>query len=293
MYEAFVNGARVGDDELLPGFTAYRKRLQAHTFDVTELVRPGPNAIGVLLSDGRWRGQHDASRIANAYGASTAVLAELHIEHASGEVVIVGTDASWRSTSSHILAADVIAGEVHDLRRRIADWAHPDADRSTWDRVRVCDHPRDTLIAAVGPPVRRIEELPAVSVHELSSGRQVVDFGQNSNGWVRLNDLGPAGTTLTITYGELLDETGDVTQENVVGPGAAKHAGAVPFQTDVVMSAGDGSVFEPRHSTKGFRYARIEGYHGALDPSSITSVVVHSDLRRIGGFTCSDQRINR
>ena len=292
-YEAFVNGVRVSDHELLPGFTAYRKRLQVHTFDVTDLVGPGRNAVAVLLSDGWWRGQHDASRIANTYGANIALLAELHIELVSGEVVVFGTDASWRSTPSHILAADGIAGEVHDLRRRIGGWSLPGTDRTVWDPVLVRDHPQGTLVAASGPPVRRIEELPAVSVRELAIGRHVVDFGQNSNGWVRLGDLGPAGTTLTIIYGEMLDGAGDVTQDNVANLEASQHAVAVPFQTDVVTSAGDGSAFEPRHSTKGFRYVRIEGHPGPLEPSSIVSVVVHSDLRRIGGFSCSDERLNR
>jgi alpha-L-rhamnosidase len=139
-----------------------------------------------------------------------------------------------------------------------------------------------------------VQELSAVSVRELAPGRHVADFGQNSHGWVRLTDLGPPGTTLRIVHGEALDAAGDVTQDNVEhSPFAAPRGFRVPFQTDVVTSAGDGSAFEPRHSTKGFRYVRIEGHPGPLAPESITSVVVHSDLRRIGGFACSDERVNR
>lgn len=291
-YEAFLNGARVGEDELLPGFTAYRKRIQVHTFDVTELVRPGPNALGALLSDGWWRGQHDASRRTNDYGATTAFIGELHVVTDSGPTMVVTTDASWRSAPSHILAADVMAGEVHDLRRRIPRWCESGGDRSAWDPVRVADHPTDVLVAAAGPPCRRIESLAAVSVRRLESGDHVVDFGQNSNGWIHLSDLGPSGTKLTIVHGEALDDGGDVTQGNLSITEAAQPA-PVPFQTDVVTSAGDGSVFEPRHSTKGFRYVRIEGHPGPFDPSWIESVVVHSLLRPIGGFSCSDERINR
>lgn len=290
-YEAFLNGTRVGDEELLPGFTAYRKRLQVHTFDVSGLVRPGRNALGLLLSDGWWRGQHDASRITNNFGRTVAVLAELHVELESGEKLVIGTDESWRSTTSHISAADPMAGEVHDLRHRVSGWADPGTDRSTWDRVRVADHPKEVLVEAEGPPVRRVQELPATSVRELSPGRHVVDFGQNSNGWVRLADLGPAGTTLTFVYGEVLDDAGDVSQANLGGGGVG--GVGIPFQTDVVTSAGDVDVFEPRHSTKGFRYVRVEGHPGPIDPSAITSVVVHTALRRTGEFSCSDERLNR
>jgi alpha-L-rhamnosidase len=295
IYEVFLNGSRIGDVELAPGFTAYRKRIQVHTFDVTRLVVEGANALGALLSDGWWRGQHGIVRAIDPYGATTAFLAELHIALRSGETIVFGTDGSWRSAPSHILAADLIAGEIHDLRRLMKGWAHPGTDRSSWDTVRVVDHGYVELCAAVGPPTRRVEELPALSVTELAPNHHVVDFGQNSNGWARLTDLGPEGTTITVTYGEALDPvTGDVTQDNIKNAGAtAAHHVPLPFQTDVVTSAGDGAVFEPRHSTKGYQYIRIEGHPGPLDPRSISSIVVHSDLQRIGGFACSDERINR
>jgi alpha-L-rhamnosidase len=291
VYEAFINSHRVGDSELTPGFTAYRSRLQVHAWDVTALLVEGPNAFGALLSDGWWRGQHGVIREINAYGSTVGFLAELHIALANGDRVVVATDGSWRSTPSHIVAADLIAGEVHDLRRRINGWAHPGTDRSGWDDVLVANHGFDTLVDPIGPPVRQIEELSPVSVTELSPGKHLIDFGQNSNGWIRLADLGPAGTELTITYGEWVDTGGDLTQQNIAN-GAFGTERNLPFQTDRVISVGDDSVFEPRHSTKGFQYVCIEGHPGPIDPGSIVSVVVHSDLTPIGSFTCSSDRIN-
>ncbi|MFM8601926.1 MAG: family 78 glycoside hydrolase catalytic domain [Actinomycetota bacterium] len=292
VYEAFINGVRVGDIELTPGFTAYRKHLQVHCFDVTHMLRRGRNALGAILSDGWWRGQHGVIREIDAYGPDIAFLAELQVTLGDGRQVTIGTDGSWSSTVSHILAADLIAGEVHDMRRRIPAWSDPGTDRSRWDSVNEVAHPTDVLCAVVGPPVRRVGELAPVSVTEIAPRRHVIDFGQNSNGWARLTNTGPAGNEVTLTYGEWITPDGDVTQENVANGAFASPRG-LPFQTDRVVSAGDGSVFEPRHSTKGFRFVRVEGLAGPLDPDSITSIVVHTDLRQTGDFQCSDARVNR
>lgn len=297
LYEAFLNGERVGDRELTPGFTSYRTRLQVQEFDVTGQLRDGENVLGVLLSDGWWRGQNSGARWTDSYGTDVAVLAELVVDDGAGPRVALATGPGWRSTPSHVLAADLFAGEVHDLRLRVDGWASPGTDRSGWDDVTVADDGLEALRPTVGPPVRRTEELPAVSVREVAPGRHIVDFGQNSNGWVRLTDLGPAGTRLTLVHAEELAPGGDDIQADANAAVSASddmpaHEVPPPFQTDVVVSAGDGSVFEPRHSTKGFRYVRVEGHPGPLDPASMASVVVHSDVPRVGGFSCSDPRVD-
>ncbi|MFM7263016.1 MAG: family 78 glycoside hydrolase catalytic domain, partial [Acidimicrobiales bacterium] len=238
VYEAFLNGERIGDIELTPGFTSYRRNLQVHCLDVTGMLREGRNALGATLSDGWWRGQHGVIREIDAYGADVAFLAELHMELDDGTTVVAGTDPTWRSTRSHILAADLIAGEVHDLLARVDGWCVPHTDRSAWDAVRVVDHDMDNLCAVLGPPVRRVEELRPVSITTVAPGRHVVDFGQNSNGWVRIAGLGPAGNRVTLTYGEWTTPDGDVTQANVAD-GAFSGPRGLPFQTDVVTSAGD------------------------------------------------------
>ncbi len=287
IYEAFIDGTRVGDEELTPGWTAYRKRLQVQTFDVTHLMRPGEHVLGALLSDGWWRGQNSVARRVDDYGTTTALLAQLDVTCADGRTATFGTDGSWQSTPSHILGADLIAGEVHDLRHR-RDWD----DWRSWDPVDLEDHGFAELVGSTAPPVRRIEELRPVAVRQLAAGRWVVDIGQNINGWVRLGRLGPAGTEITLTHGEWLDDDGDVTQEHLIPPSLLL-SGDIPFQTDTVISAGiPGDVFEPRHSTKGFQYVRVEGDLDELTPADITAVVVHTDLPRIGSFECSDERIN-
>ena len=287
IYEAFVNGTRVGDHELTPGFTAYRRRLQVQAHDVTDLVTTGDNVVGALLSDGWWRGQNSVARRVDDYGSTTALLVQLVVTLASGETIAFGSDDTWRSTPSHVLRADLIAGVVDDLRRRV-DWR----DRRSWDPVRVEDHGLDELCASPAPPVRQVEELRPASVRQLAPGRWVVDVGQNVNGWVRLRQLGPPGTETTLTYGEWLDGDGDVTQEHLSPQSMAVDL-ELPFQTDVVTSAGvDGDVFEPRHSTKGFQFVRVEGYDGTLTADDVTAVVVHTDFEHRGTFACSDARVD-
>ena len=294
IYEAFVNGVRVGDYELTPGFTSYRKRLQVQRYEVTHLLRDGDNVLGVQLSDGWWRGQNGIGRRTNSYGATTAVLAELTVTDAAGSTTVFASDDSWRFIPSHIEGADLVAGEIHDMRKRDDSWALPGADRSSWQPVQVADHGFDELCEPVGPPVRRIRELPAVSVVEVAPGRHIVDFGQVSNGWIRLSDLGPQGTRLTIVHGECLSPEGDDVQIEALAGGVAGHDAdwQLSFQTDIVISAGDGATFEPRHSTKGFRYVRIDGHPGPLEPTALTSIVVHNDVEPRGSFACSDADLN-
>jgi alpha-L-rhamnosidase len=279
IYEAFLNGARVGDVELAPGFTAYDHNLQVQTYDVTDLLVPGTNTWEVVLSDGWFRGRTGFLQVPDGYGTELGFLGQLHV----GDQV-VGSGGGWESSPGAITRADLMAGQSVDLRRT------PDA----WRPVRVVDHDLSNLTSSPAPPARRVQELRPVAVTRPAPDRQVVDLGQNVNGWVRLHDLGPEGTTVTLVHGEALDAGGDVTQDHLDAPdfinGGVLHVG----QIDRVTSAGrEGEAFEPRHTTHGFRYVRIEGHPGRLTPDDVTGVVVHSDLRRTGWFRCSDERVSR
>jgi alpha-L-rhamnosidase len=294
VYEAFVNGVRAGDAELTPGFTQYDARLQVQTVDVTGSVRAGRNSLGVVLADGWFRGQTGITRSADQWGTRLAVLAQLHLVHDDGSVTDVGTGPGWRSSVSHVVAADLIAGERWDLTRRQHGWDEAGFDDTDWDDVPVVEHGFAGLVDSPAPPVRRVEEIVPVSVTRLDDDRQIVDLGQNINGWLRLTDLGPDGTTITLTHGEWLGADGDLTTDHL--------RPAVPFlpeplpagQVDSVVSAGvPGDVFEPRRTTHGFQYVRIEGHPGDLTPADVRGVVVHTDLRRTGWFSSSDERLDR
>ncbi|HTX27933.1 MAG TPA: family 78 glycoside hydrolase catalytic domain [Streptosporangiaceae bacterium] len=293
LYEAFIDGGRVGDIELAPGYTQYLARVQYQAYDVTPLLAPGRRVLAVLLADGWYRGRVGLPRSVDQYGRDVALRAQLEVRTGRGWQVVAASDPGWRTAPSHIVAADLIAGQREDHRRLEPSVHDASAGDPSW-RPAV---PRDGAVAvvrSVAPPVRRIQEIRPVAVRLVRGGTAfVADFGQNFSGWVRLSHPGPAGTMLTLSHGEWLDGEGDLTTAHLDVDLPVVPEPLPLGQVDGVVSAGDGGVFEPRFTTHGFRYVRVEGHPGPLRPGDITGVVVHCDLRRLGWFGCSDERVNR
>lgn len=273
IYESFLNGHRVGDHELSPGFTSYWHHLDVQTFDVIDLLVDGDNEWTVVLSDGWYRGKVGNNKDIDTFGDTTAFLGQLQLDDR-----IVGTGADWMGRVGVVLAADLMDGQVED--RRTAP--------GRWSPVTVVEGGAARLTASPAPPSRRVEEIRPVSVHRLDEHRQVVDLGQNISGWVRLSRLGSAGTEVSLVFGESLDDNGDVTQEHLCFGQLRLH------QADRIISAGfPDDIFEPRHTTHGFQYVSFRGLTDDLGIDDVTGVVVHTDLRRTGAFRCSDRRLER
>jgi alpha-L-rhamnosidase len=223
IYETFLNGHRVGDLELTPGFTSYWANLHVQTYDVDDLVIVGENIWEVVLSDGWYRGRVGFTQEVDSYGDTVAFLGQLHV----GDQIVV-SDAQWTSAPGPIVVADLMAGQREDHR----------VEPGPWRPVVVVEHDLDRLAASPAPPTRRVQAIRPAGVTRLPGGAQVVDLGQNINGWVRLHDLGPEGTQLTLTHGEALDHDGDVTQDHL---GAFDMLTREPLsvgQIDHVVSAG-------------------------------------------------------
>jgi len=303
LYEAFLDGRRVGDVELAPGYTQYRARVQYQAYDVTALVPPGRHVLAVLLADGWYRGQVGLPRAADQYGRDLALRAQLEVrtdaggraaaDSGPGWQVVAGSGPGWRVASSHIIAADLIGGQREDHRGpRPAVHAVSFDDRSWAGAVA-----RDVdvaIVRSVAPPVRSIEEIRPVAVWLAHGGHAfVADFGQNFSGWVRLANPGPADGRVTLTHGEWLDRDGDLTTAHLDVDLPVVPEPLPLGQVDEVVPGPGGETFEPRFTTHGMRYVRIEGHPGTLGPDDVTGVVVHCDLRRTGWFSCSDDRVNR
>jgi len=286
LYEVRLNGTRVGDAELAPGWTDYTRRVQYQTYDVTELVGQGENVLAATVADGWWSGfvGFEPRRAGAHYGTFPQFLAELRLTRADGSVSTVVTDDTWVTHTGAIRHADLLMGECHDLRRAVDGWELPGFDAGGWSPALVTDAEHGLLVASVDEPVRAMAALPPVSVTRISPDTHIVDFGQNLAGRVRLGvDALAPGARVVVRHAEVLDDKQRLYTANLRTAAA----------TDVLIGDGRQHIaFEPRFTYHGFRYAEISGLP-ELSADDVVAVVLHSDTPRAGSFDCSDPDIRR
>ena len=282
VYRAEINGRRVSDDVLRPGWTSYKHRLCYQSYDVTALLGAGRNAIGVVVADGWARGNLGFRPRRNRYTERLALLAQLEITLADGREMRVVSDESWRATTGPVLASDLYDGETYDARLEMPGWSSAGFDEAEWAGVRPLDWDAE-LVSPVGPPVRRIETVDPVAITESPSGKTILDFGQNLVGRLRIKVQGESGMQITLRHGEILEDGELFTR-------ALRFAEA----TDRYTLRRDGvEVWEPEFTFHGFRYAEIDGWPREIKPGDAQAVVCHSDMRRTGWFKCSNDDINQ
>jgi alpha-L-rhamnosidase len=287
LVELEVNGARVGDEALTPGWTSYAHRLRYATFDVTEHLRAGDNVIGAWLGDGWWRGRIGfEGGIRDFFGDDLGALVQLEATLVSGERVVVASDGSWSAAPSPILFSGLYDGERVDATLDDPGWSTPGASDDGWSPVAVVPRGATPLVAPTGPPVRAVEELAPVSVEKRGDGRYLLDFGQNHSGRLRIRVSGDRGTTVTLRHAEVL-QGGDLYTRTL------RRAEATDVYT--LAGSGDGRAeeWEPRFTIHGYRYAEVSGWPGELGPGDVVSRVHHSDMRRTGWFRASDPALER
>lgn len=287
MYHARINGERVGEAFLTPGWTSYKKRLQYQTYDVTNLLKTGPNAIGVTLGSGWYRGFIGFSGQRNFYGKDIALLCQLTITYTDGSTETIVSDNTWQSSlNGPIRSSEIYNGETYDGRNEQAGWDKPGyADAKTWTGVSVQNYPKNTLIATINEPITKHETFKPVSIFRTPKGELVADFGQNLVGWVVVRAAGRAGDTITLSHAEVLDKAGNFYTENLR---AAKCENKYILKGDAA-----GEKFEPHFSWQGFRYVRIDGFAGDLKPDNLLAVTLYSDMAPTGQFTCSSPLVNQ
>lgn len=284
LYEIELNGKRIGEGYFTPGWTSYDFRYQYQTFDVTSAVKSGDNCLGAILGDGWFRGYLNVSGKRNSYGKQLALLAQLEITYVDGTRDTVVTDETWKASTGPILASDIYNGETYDARLEKPGWSQVPYDDTDWKSVSVVNSSKARLVAPAGPPVRRTEEIKPVKILKTPAGETVVDMGQNMVGWVRFRVTAPAGTTIILRHGEVLDRAGNFYTQNLRSAQQEIH----------YIANGTGiETFEPHFTFQGFRYVAVSGWAGEPSLDDFTGVVVHSDMARTGAFTSSDPLLNQ
>ena len=283
VYELSLNGQRVSNDVFMPGWTDYKQRIYYTAYDVTDLLKEGPNAIGAILGDGWFRG--NISCIGqNKYGNKLRFKAQLHIDYDNGQSKILTTDSDWKASYGPILESDMQAGEVYDARLEMPGWNQAGFDQSSWSPIVTGSSIKPLLQAYPGVPVRAVKELPAVKVTEPTPGTYVFDLGQNFSGWARLKVNGQAGDEVTMIFAEMLKDDGSAYTINL------RSARAVDTY---VLKGGGEEVWEPRFTFHGFRYVQVTGLKEKPTADAITGIVLYSDSPESSSFECSNPMVNK
>ncbi|TDG00700.1 alpha-L-rhamnosidase [Paenibacillus piri] len=285
LYEAHLNGRRVGDWLLTPGWTSYTKRQQYQTYDVTDMLHTGGNAIGLMLADGWYRGNLAWKRQRNCYGSCRAGLLQLHVVFDDGSERTIVTDASWKAADGPIRMAELYHGETYDARLEADGWSEFGYDDSDWRPADTIDYPAAQLTGQENEPMRIVQELRPVQVIRTPSGETVLDMGQNMVGWVRFTVTAEAGRAITLKHAEVLDKDGNFYPGNL--------RSAEQTVTYICKGGGESETYEPRFTFQGFRYISVEGFPGEVLPEYFTGCVIHSDLEPTGSFECSHPLVNQ
>jgi alpha-L-rhamnosidase len=323
LYEVWVNGQRVGEDVLTPGWTAYSHRVSQQTYDVGTLLRTGENVIGVIIGVGWYAGELTWLGARNLYGERTAISLSVVDADATKSGVMASALSStekvdeWEASLGPIVYSELYHGEEYDARLERPDWCVPsDIDgqhrmdaRSdsgflpleSWEPCEPLSDERDFRIRVEpqdGPAVRRQAELSPVRVIRTPKGETVVDFGQNLTGWVRISPTGKAGERVVLSHSEVLDGAGNFYTENMRS--ARNRISYTLGRSRTDQDVRDRPTWEPHFTFQGFRYIRVEEAPEAMQADLgthperyFTAVVIHSQLEATLDFSCSDDRINQ
>lgn len=289
LYELFLNGERVGNELFAPGWTSYHNRLQYQTYDVTEQLQIGSNAIGIMLADGWYKGNLVREDNRNIYGNRRAAYFQLHVIYSDKTEEIISTDPTWKASTGPILFSEIYHGEKYDARLEQEGWSQSYFNDKDWVDTVIQEMPMPItkLVAQENDPVRITEILKPIKSIITPAGDTVLDMGQNMVGRIRFSVSAPKGTRIVLTHAEVLDNNGNI------------YFGNLKFAKQKIeyMTKGDGSeTFAPHFTFQGFRYVKVEGYPGqekGLPLDHFVGEVIHSDMDPVGTFECSDPLVNR
>lgn len=272
VYEAKLNGERVGNFILAPGWTSYLNRLQVQSYDVTDVLKT-ENSLEVTVGQG-WRAIANKRDGSDFLGyRDTALIAELTLVYADGRTESIVTDSSWTARESKLRYTNIYDGDIYDATFKAGSARHC-----------ICvDLEKDMLIPQEGEKIVEHERMPALQIIKTPAGETVIDFGQNMTGYVEFRIKGTPGAQTTISHGETLDCDGNFYNANYRSADAR-----IKFVCD-----GEEHTYKSALTFFGFRYIRLENWPDEVKKENFTAIVVHSDIRRTGYFECSDEAVNR
>lgn len=295
-YDAAINGSRVSDDWLDPGYTHYDKRNLYQVHDVTSLVHDGDNVITATLGNGFYNEytgmavwQFESARWRNR----PRMICELHVLYSDGRRQKVVSNSTWRTTTGEVRGNVIYAGDIIDARCAVEGWNDPAMDDSSYPAAVVCEAPSPLLVAQQMPPIRESETCEPVSVRRISDREYVFSFARNMTGVCTLRVRGEKGTRIEMEHGELLRDDGTVEMHNI--DFHSHPVGDYSLQRDIFYLRGDGRMesFTPRFHYNGFQYVTVTADRPIeLDRSSLTAHFLHTDVQSVGDFRSSNELLN-
>jgi len=268
-YELRLNGRKAGNRVLDPAWTTYDKRVLYATYDVTNSLREGANAVAVNLGNGWYK--------------SRALLIQLNIEIEDGGTTSVVSDTTWKAADGPIIADSVYDGESYDARREMPGWERPGFDDKAWPAAAAVKGPAGVLSAELMPAIQVVDTIVPFEMSSPLPGTYIFDMGQNFSGWARLRVSGPRGTDVRLRFAELLFPNGTMNQDNLRSAQAEDH----------YILRGEGEeTWEPRFTYHGFRYVEVTGFPGTPTLETIRGRVVHTAVEPVGSFAASKDVLN-
>ena len=286
-FELRLNGRKVGDEVLAPGWTNYRKTCLYSAYDVTGQLAQGANVLGVMLGNGMYNVQGGRyTKFNGSFGPPKAIV-QLYVEYTDGTSRRVVSDESWTWALSPVVFSCTYGGEDYDARKEMPGWDKAGFNASVFKPVLAVDGPGGKLSSQAAPPLKVMKEYKPVTITEPKPGVRVYDFGQNCSSMPKLTVKGVAGAIIKMTPGELLHDNGLVSQDSSGGPSYYTYT----------LKGGESETWSPRFFYYGSRYLQVEtaGHDGSPAPQVIEliSQFVHSSAREVGTFSCSNELVNR
>jgi len=283
-YELHINGNKIGDNVLTPAKTNYAKQILYDTFDVTELLQKGDNAVGLVLGNGwfnptkKWWDWH-----MQWFGAKRAIL-QMHLAFEDGTSQIFATDATWKASTGAVVKSCIYDGEVYKANLEKIGWDQPGYDDSRWQNAGIADAPAGKMISQMMEPVKVNAMIKPAAMTKPKAGVVVYDMGQNFAGWARISVSGSKGTKIVLQYAENLGKDG------LIDPMTNNRAKT----TDTYILKGDGvETYEPHFTFHGFRYVQVSGIPALPHITGLQGCVVHSACQATGSFDSGNEIINK